>query len=219
MYPKVIEGLNARGNFLTTTNTALKTDYVYTAMGQKIKQRLSTNNTSLLYNGNMVYTLDGTTNGIVLQYIITPEGRVTYASGAFTYEYNIKDHLGNTRVSFNVPAGVAVMVQQDDYYPFGMLHRPQTISNDNKYLNNGKELQDDMALNWIDYGGRFYDPQIGRWHTVDPMAELGRRWSPYNYCFNNPIRFIDPDGMWADGNGATDENGIYHFYDEDLTED
>jgi len=132
----------------------------------------------------------------VLKYILTGEGRVMVNSGGtYEYQYFLKDHLGNTRITFNQNGEI---IQEDAYYPFGMkmngLCYETGTDYRNKYLYNGKELQDDFGLDWYDYGARFYDPQIGRWHSVDPLAEKYPGLSPFIYAGNNPVIFIDPDG-------------------------
>lgn len=85
------------------------------------------------------------------------------------------------------------------------------------YKYNGKEFQDELGLNLYDYGFRNYDPALGRWMNIDPLADANPNWTPYRYAFNNPLIFIDPTGMLEDI--YVNENGDYLGADGASTKD
>ncbi len=90
------------------------------------------------------------------------------------------------------------VVEENHYYPFGLtvsLDQNQNVT-PNPYKLTTKELESHFDLNLYDFGARNFDMQLGRWMSIDPLAEKARRWSPYVYTADNPIRFIDPDGMF-----------------------
>ncbi|MCW5921694.1 MAG: RHS repeat-associated core domain-containing protein [Saprospiraceae bacterium] len=98
-------------------------------------------------------------------------------------------------MNFRANGTAVTFLEEMHYYPFGMQMEGMGTQNPaNKYLYNGKELNDDLGLNWSDYGARWYDAALGRWWSVDPLAEEYWSCSPYNYGINNAIRFTDPDG-------------------------
>jgi len=118
---------------------------------------------------------------------------------------------------FSISSTQAVIIQENHYYPFGMqiAGLELDLGSKNRYLYNGKELQDDHDLDWHDYGARMYDAQIGRWHVVDPMADQAPDWTPYRYGFNNPIRYTDPTGLFEDDYTAKQDGTIERVKTDD----
>ncbi|WP_228446552.1 DUF6443 domain-containing protein [Chryseobacterium sp. 3008163] len=132
----------------------------------------------------------------VLEFRPTSEGYFDFVKNKYIYNYT--DHLGNVRLSYRSNDSSIQVIEENNYYPFGLKHEGYNALAGNpsyQYKYNGKELQE---TGMYDYGARFYMPDIGRWGVVDPLAEKYFNFSPFNYTANNPILYIDPDGMQLD---------------------
>ena len=163
-----------------------KVSYIYTSSGEKLATQVGSSLT--YYRGPLVYS------GNNLLYLVHPEGLTRKSTSGFVYYYAKRDHLGSTRVLCHANGNTLVADQTTGYYPFGLAHGHENL-NLNRYLFSGKELQDQSLggklLGLYDFGSRFYDPTLGRWFNVDPKLEFV---SPYGYCANNPVLYIDPNG-------------------------
>ena len=166
--------------------------YTYALNGAKLRTVHTIGNTTTTtdYCGNVIYE-----NG-VQKLLLTDAGHVTLSDKK--YHYYLQDHQGNNRV---VVDQTGQKEEVNHYYPFG-----GTFASAEKsiqpYKYNGKEIDTKNGLNWYDYGARQYDAAIGRWHAVDPMAEMYYSWSPYVYCVNSPTNYVDPTGCFSTKFGA-----------------
>jgi RHS repeat-associated protein len=193
--------------------------FIYTASGQKVQKIVNSSLptptvTTTDYLGGFQY------KGGVLQFFPTAEGYVEPNGSSFKYVFNYLDHLGNVRLSYSDSSQNGIIenseiIQESNYYPGGLIQKGynNTVTSTNpgqKLLFNGKELQDELDLDWYDFGARMLDKQLNIWRTIDPKSETSRRFSPYAYALCNPVYFIDPDGMQAEAG----QSGNYYDWDE-----
>jgi RHS repeat-associated protein len=131
------------------------------------------------------------------EYLSSPS--ITIQQPGYVYIYLSNESSTTKEVyfdDFKVTQNNSPVVQQEDFYPFGLTFNSYTRENavPQNYLYNGKELQKDLDLNWEDYGARMYMPEIGKFFTEDRYAEKYKDLSPYHYASNNPIKYIDQHG-------------------------
>ena len=163
--------------------------YTYYTSGKNLKvvHTKAGKTHTMEYIGNHIYE-DG-----ALKQTLIEGGYLTYSGNTPAYHFYVKDHLGNNRMVMSASGAVEQVVH---YYPYGMAFADGTNADAQRFKYNGKELDAEDGLNWMDYGARMYDAALGRWGGVDALAEKGVQWSPFVYCFNNPVRNVDPDGNW-----------------------
>ena len=186
-----------------------------------MKLRKTVENTTTDYAGNYIYENNE------LQFFNHPEGYVKpNTTSGYDYIYQYKDHLGNVRLSYTdannngkietygfTSGYYSEIIEESNYYPFGLKHKGYNNvvngTENNHFTYNGKELEQELGLDWTDYGARRYMRDLGRWTTIDPAASEYVGISPYSYAANNPNVFTDPDGrrLFFVGGANNDQDG------------
>ena len=162
-------------------------NYEYDAEGTKLKKTLSTGKVTD-YEEDEIYE-----NSILYQ-TSHDEGRIVNG----IYEYNITDHLGNLRVAFKDSLGIAKITQVNAYGAFGDDLPTLKYINSlkiNRYNFNGKEVENDFDSGFIDFKWRFSDPILGRFFTIDRLAEKFYYLSTFQFASNDPINKVEIDGL------------------------
>ena len=123
-------------------------------------------------------------------------------SGALTHRYYVRDYLGSTRAVIDEEGNV---LQSTAYYPSGVPLTPNSLTPQSIKLHTGKDFFDLQGAGWYDNQARYYDCLIPTFKSIDPLAEKYPWLSPYNHCANNPLKFVDRDGMrWLDQDEIND---------------
>ncbi|TGD56530.1 DUF6443 domain-containing protein [Flavobacterium humi] len=213
----VYNHMNLPIKIVFNNNSSTKIEYLYNAAGVKLQKNVTQGSTvtATQYFNGFQYT-DG-----VLQFFAHDEGYVnnTVVNGnnVYNYVFNYTDHLGNVRLSYGVdPAtGVLKVLEENNYYPFGLKHKNYNMSQKTYIKNggvvvlepcnscaktyqvkfNGREWQDELGLNKTAMDYRQYDSAIGRFDSVDVLAEVFSDKTPYSFSFNNPVFYGDPTGL------------------------
>jgi RHS repeat-associated protein len=195
-----------------------KIEFLYSADGTMLQRKYIKNNVEI----SKIDYLRGKEiiNG-ELKNIYFSDGRIVKTGTTFDYEYAIKDHLGNIRVTFADDNNNGLIIgseirSRNDYYAFGMewdnyWQIGEFSDPENRYKYNGKELVEEMGLNLLDYHARQMDPILGRFMSVDILSSEFPGWSGYSYVHNNPILLTDPTGMKADSTPIYNLSGAYQF--------
>ncbi len=196
---------------ITFEGTVTKTiQYIYDASGKKIQKIVNNDgNITITEYGNGYIYKTVNSNPTTLEYIQQAEGYIAHNNGSYNYVYNHTDHLGNIRLTYtdsNNDGAVttAEIIEENNYFPFGMKHQGYNNlynpigSVSYKFGFEGQEHQDDFGLNWIQFKWRNEDPALGRFFSIDPLAEKYDHLTPYQFSSNQPIHAIEVEGLESD---------------------